>query len=78
MPKTPKPWPCRLGLHRWYCDGAIFYSIERCSRCPTVKNPLVALWLERERKLWAEEKLAGGSFDDQMNRVSARLFGATP
>lgn len=40
----PKPWPCRLGIHRWHDahndDG------ERCSlclRCGTTKDEVVLL-----------------------------------
>ena len=47
-------WRCRLGIHQWYRDGAMFASADRCNRCERWKHPRAGAEVERERWLWTQ------------------------
>lgn len=45
---------CRIGLHSWCYDSALFSSVRRCNRCGGVDDERAARQLERESAaLWA-------------------------
>ena len=46
-----RPRTCILGWHRWFQDGAMFSSADRCSRCGVWRTSAGAR-VERERALW--------------------------
>lgn len=68
-----KPFICRLGLHQWYGDSAIFSSVDRCSRCLAVKDEDAAKRLDQERQLWEEER-GSEDFEKSMGRVYSKLL----
>lgn len=45
---------CKLGIHQWFTDGAMFSSVRRCNLCPAVDNERDAAELCRERGLWEQ------------------------
>ena len=72
MLKSRKPLRCTFGFHSWYLDSGLFFSVNRCNDCPAVDNKERAKLLDRERKLWEEEKQ--DSFFDTAGRVAEKLF----
>ncbi len=64
---------CWLGLHQWYCDSAIFSSVDRCSRCSAVKDEDAAKRLDQERRLWEKER-GSEDIEKSMGRVYSQLL----
>jgi hypothetical protein len=48
------PFFCRIGLHRWFLDCAMFNSVDRCDMCGKVRDEWRGERLDRERSLWEE------------------------
>ena len=71
-----KPLRCRLGLHRWSRDGAMFSSAVICDYCEKPAKPHDAARLALERELWAESAgVVGNDPDAQSQYVGAHLTG---
>lgn len=43
---------CRVGLHSWYSDGAMFTAADRCERCNRWRRREDGAEVERERGYW--------------------------
>jgi hypothetical protein len=56
QPKDDRRLACRLGMHRWYLDNAMFSSVERCNHCPAVDDKYDASRMDYERYLWEQNK----------------------
>lgn len=73
---THKPLRCRLGLHRWSRDGAMFSSADICVYCTRPANADDAARLALERELWVESaKVVGHDSEAQSHYVGAHLTG---
>lgn len=69
--KTKLPLLCRLRLHSWTVDSAMFSHAAQCSRCLIYKNSKDQERLELERKLWEAEP--AGNFAASAASVNRQL-----
>lgn len=48
---------CLLGIHEWYVDAALIYSVRRCNYCDATEGDVDALDKERARYTAGERPL---------------------
>jgi hypothetical protein len=63
---------CKVGLHQWYTDSAMFSAVCRCNYCPAVGNRTEAAVVDQERALWALYQDL--PFEEGLRRVHADLI----
>lgn len=75
--KNRKPLRCKLGLHQWSRDAAMYSSADVCNCCGQYADDEAAQRLELERELWGEAKsvLQDPDQEEQSRYVRAFLFG---
>lgn len=73
MSKNKRPFLCRIGLHQWYIDGAMFTRADRCNNCDEWKHPVEGRRVELERDAW-EQAVPGESMEEGMQRVTNYLL----
>jgi hypothetical protein len=69
-----RPLLCRLGLHSYHTDSAMFNSARRCNNCDHPQDTAGAERLDRERQLWSSGP-PGETIGQAMARVGRGLAG---
>ncbi len=64
--KSKKPLRCRIGLHAYFLDSAMFTSAMVCNRCSEPQDEQAYADLQHERELWSSPQCPKKITDAQL------------